>query len=133
MDRTRFFVRVAALYALAGAFMGSHMAGGGGLQLSAIHAHILVVGWLSLFAFGIYYKVFSIPKDSKLATAHVWTSFFGVFGLTTGMWLYYTQPIEGLGAFNTVFFIVGGTILLIAFLLFAIMTFVHGAFISEDP
>ncbi|WP_074733384.1 hypothetical protein [Halobacillus karajensis] len=132
MDRTRFFIRVAAIYALIGAFMGSHMAGGGGLQLSAIHAHILVVGWLSLFAFGIYYKVFSIPKKSKLATAHVWTAFFGVFGLTAGMWLYYTQPIPGMNPFNTIFFIVGGTILLIAFVLFAIMTFIHGKLISED-
>ncbi|MBA2175112.1 hypothetical protein H0266_09425 [Halobacillus locisalis] len=133
MDRTRFFVRVAAIYALIGAFMGSHMAGGGGLQLSAIHAHILVVGWLSLFAFGIYYRVFSIPKDSKLSIVHVWSSFIGVFGLTVGMWLYYTQPIEGMRAFNTVFFIVGGTVLLIAFVVFAIMVFVHGKAISEDP
>ncbi|MGP4076197.1 hypothetical protein [Halobacillus sp. K22] len=132
MDRTRFFVRVSAIYALIGAFMGSHMAGGGGLELSAIHAHILVVGWLSLFAFAIYYKVFSIPKDSKLSLIHVWSSFIGVLGLTVGMWLYYTQPIEGMGAFNTVFFIVGGTILLIAFVVFAIMTFVYGKVLSED-
>lgn len=132
MDRTRFFVRVSAIYALIGAFMGSHMAGGGGLQLSPIHAHILVVGWLSLFAFAIYYKVFNIPKDSKLSIAHVWTSFLGVLGLTSGMWLYYIQPIEGMQTFNTVFFIVGGTTLLIAFVLFAIMAFVHGKFISED-
>lgn len=75
MDRTRFFIRTSAIYALVGAFIGSHMAGGGGLQLSAIHAHILVVGWLSLFAFGVFYKVFPIPKESKLAAAHVWTSF----------------------------------------------------------
>ncbi|SFF81939.1 hypothetical protein SAMN05216353_11025 [Halobacillus alkaliphilus] len=132
MDRTRFFVRVSAIYALIGAFMGSHMAGGGGLELSAIHAHILVVGWLSLFAFAIYYKVFSIPKDSKLSLIHVWSSFVGVLGLTLGMFLYYTQPIEGMRTFNTVFFIVGGTILLIAFVVFAIMTFVHGKVISED-
>ncbi|MGP4068605.1 hypothetical protein [Halobacillus sp. B29] len=132
MDRTRFFVRVSAIYALIGAFMGSHMAGGGGLDLSAIHAHILVVGWLSLFAFAIYYKVFSIPKDSKLSLIHVWSSFVGVLGLTLGMFLYYTQPIEGMRTFNTVFFIVGGTILLIAFAVFAIMAFVHGKAISED-
>ncbi|ASF41556.1 hypothetical protein CEH05_18720 [Halobacillus halophilus] len=112
--------------------MGSHMAGGGGLELSAIHAHILVVGWLSLFAFAIYYKVFSIPKDSKLSLIHVWSSFVGVLGLTLGMFLYYTQPIEGMRTFNTVFFIVGGTILLIAFAVFAIMAFVHGKAISED-
>ncbi|MFD2923548.1 hypothetical protein [Halobacillus naozhouensis] len=133
MDRTRFFIRVSAIYALIGAFMGSHMAGGGGYQLTAVHAHILVVGWLSLFAFGMYYKMFSIPKDSKLSKVHVWTSFFGVLGLTTGMWLYFTQPFGGgMETFNTVFFIVGGTILLIAFVVFAIMAFVHGKFISED-
>ncbi|UOQ95227.1 hypothetical protein MUO14_10020 [Halobacillus shinanisalinarum] len=132
MDRTRFFVRVSAIYALIGAFMGSHMAGGGGYQLTAVHAHILVVGWLSLFAFAIYYKVFSIPKDSKLAKVHVWTSFLGVLGLTTGMWLYFTKPFGDMGTFNTVFFIVGGTILLIAFVVFAIMVFVHGKFISEE-
>lgn len=112
--------------------MGSHMAGGGGYQLSAIHAHILVVGWLSLFAFAIFYKVFSIPKHSKLATFHVWSSFIGVFGLTSGMWLYYTQPVAGMETFNTIFFIVGGTVLLFAFICFAIMVFVHGALISED-
>ncbi|RWZ58838.1 hypothetical protein EQV77_07720 [Halobacillus fulvus] len=132
MDRTRFFVQVAAIYALIGAFMGSHMAGGGGLQLSAIHAHILVVGWLSLFAFAIFYRVFSIPKDSKLATVHVWSSFFGVLGLTAGMWLYYTRPFEGLETFSLIFFIVGGTVLLIAFAVFAVMVFVHSKAISEN-
>ncbi|MFG6147183.1 hypothetical protein [Halobacillus sp. B23F22_1] len=131
MDRTRFFVRVSAIYALIGAFMGSHMAGGGGYQLSAIHAHILVVGWLSLFAFAIFYKVFAIPKASKLASFHVWSSFIGVFGLTVGMWLYYTDPFGGLGIFNTIFFIAGGTILLFAFISFAILVFVQGKHISE--
>lgn len=132
MDRTRFLVKTSAVYAFIGAFIGSHMAGGGGLQLSAIHAHILVVGWLSLFAFAMFYKVFPIPKDSKLATAHVWSSFIGVFGLTLGMWLYYTNPIPGLETFSTVFFIVGGTILLIAFVLFLVIAFKHSKFITED-
>lgn len=132
MDRTRFLIKTSAVYAFIGAFIGSHMAGGGGLELSAIHAHILVVGWLSLFAFGIFYKVFPIPKDSKLAIAHVWGSFIGVFGLTVGMWLYYAKPFPGLETFSTVFFIVGGTILLIAFAIFLIIAFKHGKFISED-
>ncbi|MCP3027425.1 hypothetical protein [Halobacillus sp. A5] len=131
MDRTRFFVRVAAIYALIGSFMGSHMAGGGSYQLNAVHAHILVVGWLSLFAFAIFYKVFPIPKTSKLAKFHVWSSFVGVFGLTVGMWLYFTQPFGGLGVFNTIFFIVGGTILMFAFISFAILVFVQGKNISE--
>ncbi|MBM7551929.1 hypothetical protein [Thalassobacillus pellis] len=132
MDRTRFFIRVSAIYALIGAFIGSHMAGSGGYEFRAVHAHILVVGWLSLFAFAIYYKVFQIPKTSKLATFHVWTAFIGSIGLTAGMWLYYVQPFAGSETFNLVFFIVGGSILMISFFLFAIMTFVHGKFITEE-
>ncbi|WP_181347648.1 hypothetical protein [Thalassobacillus sp. CUG 92003] len=132
MDRTRFFVRVAALYALLGAYIGSHMAGAGGYELKTVHAHILVVGWLSLFSFGIFYKVFNIPKNSKLSLVHVWTSFIGSLGLTTGMWLYYVQPIEGMETFSMIFFIVGGSIMLLAFFTFALLVFTKGEWITED-
>ncbi|MFD1019939.1 hypothetical protein [Thalassobacillus hwangdonensis] len=132
MDRTRFLLRTSAIYALIGAFIGSHMAGAGGYEFRAVHAHILVVGWLSLFAFAMYYRVFRIPKDSKLATFHVYTAFFGSLGLTAGMWLYYVKPIEGMDTFNLIFFIGGGSILMICFVLFAIMAFVHGKYIQEQ-
>lgn len=132
MDRTRFLVRVSAIYALIGAFIGSHMAGAGGYEFRAVHAHILVVGWLSLFAFAIYYKVFSIPKKSVLATTQIWTAFIGSIGLTAGMWLYYVKPFGGMDTFNLIFFIVGGSILMVSFIVFAIMTFVQGNYISED-
>jgi hypothetical protein len=132
MDRTRFLIRLSAIYAFVGAFIGSHMAGGGGYGFKAIHAHILVVGWLSLFSFGMYYKVFSIPKNSKLASIHIWSSFLGSFGLVVGMWLYYMKPISGMDLFNTIFFIVGGTTLLLAFAVFLLMTYVQGKYITED-
>src|SRR5699024_3055459 len=34
----------------------------GNLSFQSIHAHILVVGWLSLFAWAVYYKVFRTKK-----------------------------------------------------------------------
>ncbi|MFG6119701.1 MULTISPECIES: hypothetical protein [Thalassobacillus] len=132
MDRTRFLIRVSAIYAVIGAFIGSHMAGAGGYEFRAVHAHILVVGWLSLFAFAIYYKVFPIPKRSAMAAFQVWTAFVGSIGLTAGMWLYYVKPLEGMDTFNLIFFIVGGSVLMISFIVFAIMTFIQGKYISED-
>lgn len=114
-------LRFSALFAVVGAFIGSHMAGSMDLEFKSVHAHILVVGWLSLFAWAVFYKIFYKTK-SKLATAHVWTAILGSLGLTTGMWMYYTRPFGLPDGFVTVYFIVGGTILLVSFVLFFLLT-----------
>ena len=116
-------LRMSAVYAFIGAFMGSHMAGAGSYAFKPIHAHILVVGWLSLFAFSSYYRSYEVPKTSKLAAFHVWTAIIGTFGLTSGMWLYNLNPINLPDTFTMVFYIVGGSTLLLSFFLFVLMTF----------
>ncbi|WP_202077554.1 hypothetical protein [Caldalkalibacillus salinus] len=131
MDRTRFLLRTSAIYAFIGVMIGSHMAGSGDYVFRAIHAHILVVGWLSLFSFAIFYRLFSIPASSVLAKIHVWTSFLGTFGLTVGMWLYYANPIPNLATFNLLFFIIGGSVLFLGFFAFLLIAFVHGKHIHE--
>ncbi|HLR75380.1 MAG TPA: hypothetical protein VK077_08905 [Virgibacillus sp.] len=119
---SKLLLRFSALFALLGAFLGSHMAGSGGFQFKSLHAHILVVGWLTLFAWAVYYKVFT-PAKTFIATLHVWTAIIGSIGLTSGIWLYYVKPFDIAGPFPLIFFIVGGTILLISFLLFVFLTF----------
>lgn len=115
-------LRFSALFAVVGAILGSHMAGSGNFLFKSVHAHVLVVGWLSLFAWAVYYKIFT-PQNKKLAAAHVWTAIIGSLGLTLGMWLYYVNPFSLNQTLVTIFFIVGGTILLISFVIFAILTF----------
>ena len=121
---SKVLLRFSALFALVGVFLGSHMAGSGGLEFKTVHAHILVVGWLSLFAFAVFYKVFT-PAKTILATLQVWSAIIGAIGLTTGMWLRYVGlfGIDTSGTFSLIFFIVGGTILLLSFVFFAILTF----------
>lgn len=131
MNRTKVLLRFSAIYAVIGAVIGSHMAGAGSVMFKAIHAHILVVGWLSLFAFATFYAIFAIPKKSKLAMFHVWTAIVGSFGLTMGMWMYYFKPEWAPETFTLIFYIVGGTTLLISFIIFAIMTFVFGRQFSD--
>lgn len=116
-------LRMSAIYAFIGAFLGSHMAGAGDYAVRPVHAHILVVGWLSLFAFSSYYRSYEVPKSSKLAIFHVWTAILGSFGLTAGMWLYNVKPFPLPETFTMVFYIVGGSTLLISVLLFVFMTF----------
>lgn len=98
------------------------MSGSGSYEFRPIHAHILLVGWLSMFAWGIFYRVFKV-KSPKLVMAHGWTVILGVFGLTIGMWLYNMNPFSLNETFTMIFFIVGGTTLLISFALFIVVTF----------
>ncbi|HZG69894.1 MAG TPA: hypothetical protein VEY51_00015 [Chondromyces sp.] len=116
-------LRFAAIFGFIGAMLGSHMAGAGSYAFRPIHAHLLVVGWLSLFAFSAYYRMYEVPKGSKLAAAHVWSAIIGTIGLTSGMWLYNTKPFELPETFTMVFYIAGGSILLLSFLLFVFVTF----------
>ncbi|WP_071458668.1 hypothetical protein [Bacillus massilinigeriensis] len=115
-------IRFSAVFAAIGAFLGSHMAGSGGYEFRPIHAHILVVGWLSLFSWGVYYRLFTI-KSAKLAGAHVWSGIIGSIGLTVGMWFQNLKPFGVPDTFALVFYIVGGSVLLVSFALFLVTTF----------
>lgn len=115
-------IRFAAVFGLIGTFLGSQMSGNMDYSLRPIHAHILLVGWLSVFAWGIFYKVFRV-KYKKLVTVHSILAMTGAFGLTFGMWMYNLNPFNLNETFVMIFFIVGGTFLLLAFLLFVIVTF----------
>lgn len=91
--------------------------------MKPIHAHILLVGWLSVFAWGIFYKVYKI-KYKRLVAIHSILGMVGAAGLTFGMWMYNLNPFNLNETFVMVFFIVGGSFLLLAFLLFVVITFV---------
>lgn len=119
---SKILLRLSAFFGFIGAFLGSHMAGAGDYAFRPIHAHILVVGWLSLFAWAVYYKVFN-PRINLLAKLHFYTAIIGSIGLTGGMTLYIFRPAFLPEAFNTILYIIGGSILLLSFLLFFILTF----------
>ncbi|CAD2072384.1 hypothetical protein [Phocicoccus pinnipedialis] len=111
----------AGLFGLIGAFLGSHLAGAGDYAMRPIHAHILVVGWLSLFSWAVYYKVFA-TKYGMLEKLHVWSAITGSFGLTIGM--YINNVLES-NVFTLIVYIVGGSILLLSFIIFFIQTLLY--------
>ncbi len=115
-------IQFSAIFGFIGTYLGSHMAGQMDYALRPIHAHILLVGWLSVFAWGVFYRLYTV-KYKKLVTIHGFLAMIGAVGLTVGMWFYNLNPFNMNETFILVFFIVGGTILLLAFLLFAVITF----------
>lgn len=115
-------IQLAAIFGLIGAVLGSDMAGSNNYQLRAVHAHILVVGWLSIFAWGLFYRVYTV-RSKKLVSLHAWTAVIGSIGLTIGMLFYYVNPFNLSETFTLIFFIVGGSILMISFAIFIWITF----------
>ncbi len=115
-------IRVSAIFGLIGTVMGSHMAGAGSYAFRPVHAHILLVGWLSMFAWGIFYKNYKVNAN-KLLSTQGWTGIIGAIGLTAGMWLDFLEPFGENKLLSLPLYIGGGTILLLSFVLFAIITF----------
>lgn len=115
-------IRFAAIFGLIGTFLGSKMSGDLDYSMRPIHAHVLLVGWLSVFAWGIFYSIYTI-KYKVLVTVQSILVMTGAFGLSFGMWMYNQNPFNLNETFVMIFFIVGGSLLLLAFLLFVVVTF----------
>jgi hypothetical protein len=115
-------IRIAAVFGLIGTVLGSHMAGSGSYAFRPIHAHILLVGWLSMFSWGVFYRIYKV-RAKKLMAFHGWTAIIGAIGLTSGMWLQFMQPFDVNATLSLILYIVGGTVLLISFAVFVIITF----------
>jgi|BenlonsequeITSRD_1030534.scaffolds.fasta_scaffold00774_15 hypothetical protein len=115
----KWLIRIAAVYALIGAMIGSDLAGRKDYTMVPGHAHILVVGWLSLFAYGIFYHIFKEIGMKRTAKLQAWSSLIGGGLMPLSMLIYY--KIEN--TFTTLLFIVTASVLLLAIILFAVLVF----------
>ena len=111
-------LRIAAVFGFIGVVIGSMMSGQENYAYRPIHAHVTLVGWLSVFAWGIFYYIVPVSKAIIVKIQSIF-GILGAIGLTTGMYFYNFYD----ATWAMIFFIVGGAILLIAFALFIISTF----------
>ena len=97
------FIKVAVLFALVGMALGIHMATSGNHDQHAAHAHINLVGWVTLMLFGLFYKAYPQAAEGKLALAHFWLSVVGAVIINVGVYLIYSgmpeaDPVAGIGS-----------------------------------
>lgn len=123
-NNSKVLLRFAGIFGVIGAVLGAHMAGSGSYAFRPVHAHILVVGWLTLFGWAVFYKVFQ-TKETILTKIHVWTAIIGSTGLTIGMWLYMVKPFDLPEGVTLVIYIGGGVALLLSFIMFFLLTLVY--------
>jgi hypothetical protein len=66
------FLRLAVLYFVAGVSLGLYMAASQDHTMHPVHAHLNLLGWVSLGVFGLFYRVVPQAAATKLAQAHFW-------------------------------------------------------------
>ena len=65
-----YFLLLAVILLIGGVVLGIFMAMNKDYQLAPVHAHVNLVGWVSLAIFGLVYRAFPRLKDTRLAGLH---------------------------------------------------------------
>jgi cbb3-type cytochrome oxidase subunit 1 len=86
----RGFLVSAVAYGLLGMLLGLHMGITHNHGQMPTHAHIMVIGWVSFFLFGIYYLQFGQATSRTLSVIHFWLAQCAFVALVTGLWLIYS-------------------------------------------
>ncbi|MVP00654.1 cytochrome-c oxidase [Paenibacillus lutrae] len=115
------FIKIASLYFVGGVILGIVMGMTDSFRYTSTHAHINLLGWVSMALFGLIYHVFPRSAIGKLATAHFWLHNIGLPLMLLGM-IAFAAGNEGLGV---PFMSAGGTIVVLATVIFAINMFVN--------
>ncbi|MCY1396616.1 hypothetical protein D9M71_115950 [compost metagenome] len=77
-SRSRTWFRLAAIYFALGVLLGVAMGASGDHSLFAVHAHVNLLGWVSMALFGLIGTVFPSISEGRVAAAQFWTYTVGV-------------------------------------------------------
>ena len=87
--------RAAVLFVIVGMLWGLQMAIAEDHSAFPAHAHLNLLGWVSLFLFGVYYHLHPSLERSRLALAQVWIWIAGTVVMSIGVGLVHTGHDSG--------------------------------------
>ncbi len=90
------FFSTAAIYVLAGMTFGIHMAASQDHMLAPAHAHLNLIGWVTMALFGLYYHNVPAAAEGALAKIHFAIATLGVWLIVPGIVLALKGVTEGL-------------------------------------
>lgn len=93
-----YFFMAAVLCVTLGMFWGIHMAISGDHALAPAHAHLNLVGWVTMGLFGVYYTLTPAAAASRLAKIHLGLAIAGVIVMVPGIAIVLTGGGEGMAA-----------------------------------
>lgn len=110
------FIKVAVVYFAIGVLLGMYMSMADDFSLKGVHVHINLLGWASFALAGVIYHVFPGSGRHVLAKWHFWLGNIGLPVMMGGLATYIIS-----GAQQAVIFIsIGGTLVTLSVILFAI-------------
>src|SRR5579862_206315 len=95
--------QAAVVFVIAGMIWGIIMAISEDHSAMSAHAHLNLLGWVSLFLFGIYYRLHPSLEGARSAIVQVWVWIAGTIILAIGVGLVQTghaigDPIAAVGS-----------------------------------
>lgn len=66
------FIKIAVVYLLVGTSLGVYMGMKEVFTLAPVHAHLNLLGWVSLALIGIVYHLYPAAAETRLARIHFW-------------------------------------------------------------
>ena len=72
------FLKIAVVYFVIAIALGVFMGATGDLTQRPVHAHLNLLGWVSMTLFGLIYHAFPAAAATRLARWHFWIYQFGV-------------------------------------------------------
>jgi hypothetical protein len=79
------FLILASVSLLVGVFMGIWMGIVHDFQFAPVHAHLNLLGWVSMALFGVAYRIYPALQDSPLAHAHFALASVGAIVMPLGV------------------------------------------------
>ena len=110
------FLVLAALSLIVGVSLGIVMAASRDFQLMPVHAHLNLVGWVSLALFGLVYRAYPSLGMKRLARAHMLLSAPAAILLPIGIVLALTRQSEALAITAALLWLAGAVVFLIQLL-----------------
>ena len=116
------FLRLAVLFALVGMSLGYWMGATEQFAAAPVHAHINLLGWVSMALYGLFYRVQPGAARGWLPAVHFWVA---VVGLLIFMPALAAKLLGGpsLQAAANLGLMVGPTLTLLSMILFVIIVF----------
>ena len=88
------YITTALGYAILGMMLGIYMAASKDHGHMVTHAHIMLIGFVVSFIYGLCHKLWLNNTSSKLATVQFYIHQLGAIGIVVGLFLLYGKHVE---------------------------------------
>ncbi len=122
MSLSNAFLRLAVLFAILGIALGAFMGGSGDHTLVGVHAHINLLGWVSMFLYGLFYRVQPEAGQGLLPTLQFWIAVGGFVLFMPSLAIVLTNTTSLLKVAE-IGLMTGPLLVMIGMILFAIIVF----------